>query len=63
MALALCVIILKTPPVNTQGKKVAMVISNSGLEELLSPLGFALGAALEGMEVHMYFQGRRRSEC
>ncbi len=40
-----------------QSKQVAMVISNAGLEELLSPLGFALGAALEGMEVHLYFQG------
>ncbi len=38
-------------------KKLAMVISNNGLEELLSPLGFALAAALEGIEVHLYFQG------
>lgn len=37
--------------------KLAMIISNDGLEELLSPLGFALGAALEGIEVHLYFQG------
>jgi predicted peroxiredoxin/TusA-related sulfurtransferase len=37
--------------------KLAMVISVDGLEELLSPLGFALGAALEGIEVHLYFQG------
>lgn len=36
---------------------LAMVISAAGLDELLSPLGFALGAALEGMEVHLYFQG------
>lgn len=36
---------------------VAMVISGAGLDELLSPLGFALGAALEGMDVHLYFQG------
>ena len=28
--------------------KLALVISNPGLEELLSPLGFALGAALGG---------------
>jgi predicted peroxiredoxin len=34
-----------------------MVISSDGLEELLSPLGFALAAALEGMDVHLYFQG------
>ncbi len=37
--------------------KLAMVISDNGLEELLSPLGFALGAALEGIDVHLYFNG------
>lgn len=37
--------------------KLAMIISSDGLEELLSPLGFALGAALEGIDVHLYFQG------
>lgn len=36
---------------------LAMVISDDGLEELLSPLGFALAAALEGIDVHLYFQG------
>jgi predicted peroxiredoxin/TusA-related sulfurtransferase len=36
---------------------VAMVISTDKLDELLSPLGFALGAALEGMAVSLYFQG------
>jgi predicted peroxiredoxin len=34
-----------------------MVISNDGLEELLSPLGFALAAALEGIDVSLYVQG------
>ena len=38
-------------------KSFAMVISADGLEELLSPLGFALAAALDGMEVHLFFQG------
>ena len=38
-------------------KKLAMIVSQDGLEELLSPLGFALAAALEGIEVHIYFQG------
>jgi predicted peroxiredoxin/TusA-related sulfurtransferase len=37
--------------------QLAMVISSKGLTELLSPLGFALGAALEGIDVHLYFQG------
>lgn len=36
---------------------LAMVISSDRLDELLSPLGFALGAALEGLHVHLYFQG------
>jgi predicted peroxiredoxin/TusA-related sulfurtransferase len=36
---------------------LAMVISDAGLEELLSPLGFALAAALEGAQVSLYFQG------
>lgn len=38
-------------------RKLAIVISNPGLEELLSPLGFALGAALAGTTVYIYFQG------
>jgi predicted peroxiredoxin/TusA-related sulfurtransferase len=35
----------------------ALVISDPGLEELLSPLGFALAAALGGSPVAIYFQG------
>jgi predicted peroxiredoxin/TusA-related sulfurtransferase len=38
-------------------RSMALVISTDGLEELLSPLGFALAAALEGMSVDIYFQG------
>lgn len=41
----------------TTDTSLAMVISSAGLEELLSPLGFALGAALEGIHVNLYFQG------
>jgi predicted peroxiredoxin/TusA-related sulfurtransferase len=37
--------------------RMAMVISSDGLEELISPLGFALAAALEGAAVSLYFQG------
>jgi predicted peroxiredoxin/TusA-related sulfurtransferase len=37
--------------------KLAMVLSSDGLLDLLSPLGFALAAALEGIDVHLYFQG------
>jgi predicted peroxiredoxin/TusA-related sulfurtransferase len=37
--------------------KLGMVISDPGLEQLLSPLGFALAAALGGSDVHLYFQG------
>jgi predicted peroxiredoxin/TusA-related sulfurtransferase len=36
---------------------LAVVLSSDGLEELLSPLGFALAAALEGIAVHLYVQG------
>lgn len=41
----------------TKDTSLAMVISTDGLEELLSPLGFALAAALEGIDAHLYFQG------
>jgi predicted peroxiredoxin/TusA-related sulfurtransferase len=37
--------------------RVAVVVSHDGLEELLSPLGFALAGALGGAEVAIYFQG------
>lgn len=36
---------------------MALVVSNAGLEELLSPLGFALAAALEAVDVHLFVQG------
>ncbi|MDH3606313.1 MAG: DsrE family protein [Acidimicrobiia bacterium] len=36
---------------------LAVVISDAGLEELLSPLGFALAGALEGMDVSLFVQG------
>lgn len=39
------------------GKRYAAIISDPGLEELLSPLAFALAAALEGSDVSLYFQG------
>lgn len=45
----------KTDPISK--KKFAIIISDKGLEELISPLGFAWGAAVSGMEVHIYFQG------
>jgi len=39
-------------------RSLAMVISNPGLFELLSPLGFALAASLEGISVRIYFQAQ-----
>jgi predicted peroxiredoxin/TusA-related sulfurtransferase len=39
------------------GASLAMIISDAGLLALLSPLAFALAAALEGVRVHLYFQG------
>lgn len=47
----------KTADIRPRDRDPAMVISNPGLEELLSPLGFALAAALSGARVHLYFQG------
>lgn len=44
-------------PLRPTGKRYAAVISDAGLEELLSPLAFALAAALEGSDVSLYFQG------
>jgi TusA-related sulfurtransferase/predicted peroxiredoxin len=38
-------------------QRVAIVVSSDGLEELLSPLGFALAAALGGAQVAVYLQG------
>jgi predicted peroxiredoxin/TusA-related sulfurtransferase len=48
--------IVKGKPRQRSGR-LAMIISNPGLEELLSPLGFALAAALEDLDVHLYVQG------
>jgi predicted peroxiredoxin/TusA-related sulfurtransferase len=39
------------------GRSLSVVLSNPGLEQLLSPLGFALAAALSGAKVYIYFQG------
>lgn len=44
-----------TPSSNDHG--VAVVVSDDGLEELLSPLGFALAAAQGGAQVAVYLQG------
>ena len=49
--------IITKRPLRPSGKRYAAVISNAGLEELLSPLAFALAAALEGSDVSLYFQG------
>lgn len=46
----------KAAPREGEGS-LALIVSSAGLEELLSPLGFALGAALSGTDVHIYFQG------
>lgn len=49
--------LIENGPERHSGHKLAAVISDDGLFELLSPLGFALGAALEGDEVSLYFLG------
>ncbi len=38
-------------------KRFAIILSYKGMEELLSPLGFAWAAAVCGMDVYMYLQG------
>ena len=49
-------VIEKGPP-HDSAHKLASIISDDGLFELLGPLGFALAAALEGHEVVLYLQG------
>lgn len=49
-------LIEKGPPHHSD-HKFAAIISDDGLFELLSPLGFALAAALDGHDVSLYFQG------
>ncbi|MDH3623578.1 MAG: DsrE family protein [Myxococcales bacterium] len=49
--------LIEKQPARAKDTSLAMVISSDGLEELLSPLGFALAAALEGIDVNLYFQG------
>jgi len=49
--------VIRKPPARRPGWRLAAVISDPGLQELLSPLGFALAAALEGAEVSLYCQG------
>lgn len=49
-------VVEKGPPHQSK-HQLAAIISDDGLFELLSPLGFALAAALEGHDVSLYFQG------
>jgi predicted peroxiredoxin/TusA-related sulfurtransferase len=49
--------LIQKGPTRATDASLAVVVSSDGLEELLSPLGFALAAALEGMAVHLYIQG------
>ncbi|MEW6603038.1 MAG: DsrE family protein [Nitrospirota bacterium] len=48
---------IKKSDAKKTGGKFAIIISDPGLEDLLTPLGLALGAALKGDEVHLIFQG------
>lgn len=49
--------VVEKGPQHRSGHKLAAIISDDGLFELLSPLGFALAAGLEGHDVSLYFQG------
>lgn len=48
---------IKKVKIKKRERKLAMIISDPGLEMLLSPLGLALSAALSGTDVYIYFQG------
>ena len=48
---------IKKVNIKKRERKLAMIISDPGLEMLLSPLGLALSAALSGTDVYIYFQG------
>ena len=48
---------IKKGPKRKPDKKMALVIPTNALDELISPLGFALGAAVSNNEVHIFFQG------
>ncbi len=48
--------VAKGPP-SPHRTRLAAVISSCRLDELISPLGFALAAALEGIHVDCYLQG------
>jgi len=48
---------IKKVNIKNRERKLAMIISDPGLEKLLSPLGLALSAALSGTDVYIYFQG------
>jgi predicted peroxiredoxin/TusA-related sulfurtransferase len=49
--------LIEKRPAAERRQELAYVISVAGLLELLSPLGFAVAAALEGIKVSIYFQG------
>lgn len=49
--------VIERGPERQSQHKLAAVISDDGLFELLSPLGFALAAGLEGDDVSLYFLG------
>ena len=50
-------ILIEKGALKRSSRKLAAIISDDGLFELLSPLGFALAAALEDHHVVLYFQG------
>lgn len=50
-------LVIEKADVRPSGRSLSVVLSNPGLEQLLSPLGFALAAALAGTKVYIYFQG------
>lgn len=49
--------VLEKGEARVTGRTLSVVLSDPGLEQLLSPLAFALAAALSGTQVCLYFQG------
>lgn len=49
--------VIEQGPPRRSDRRFAAILSDDGLFELLSPLGFALAAALEGHAVSLFFQG------
>jgi len=51
------IIYIEKRKIDARAGRMSLVLSSDGMLDVLSPLGFALSAALSGTEVSIYFQG------